>query len=101
MNTTASTYHGPPVTLEDLRRAVAWIETAPPPPPTDPIHLTRQEMDRLADAMGLVHPNTENAPSSLMGIPIVVVDENHPIARLFTWKQRIERTHPLLKGWKA
>jgi hypothetical protein len=95
--TTASTYHGPAITLEGIRRALAALEGLPEINDT-PIRLTQKEVDRLVDLLGLqMRPRAEPGPSSLMGIPVMVLPEGSPITRLFSLYQRIERSHPLLR----
>ena len=98
--TTASTYHGPAITIEGIRRALAELEGMPEGNDT-PIRLTQREVDRLASLLGLqLRPTSEPGPSSLMGIPIVVLPEGAPITRLFSLHQRIERSHPLLRAMR-
>lgn len=94
----ASTYHGEPITLQGIQRAMADLDALGPPPNMEPMRLTRRELSQLADALDLEQP-AGAAPSSLLGVPIIEVDESSAVARLFTLRQRIERIHPLLKGW--
>jgi hypothetical protein len=75
MNTTASTYHGPEITLESVKRAVEELRRLPSPPteirlhPDDLLELRLRHAERVATFDGMVLAG--NFAGTLLGLPVV------------------------------
>lgn len=75
MNTTASTYHGPEITLEKMRRAMDELRRLPPPPheirlhPDDLQELRLRHGERVASIGDLLVAG--NFAGAMLGLPVV------------------------------